>query len=148
MNEKDIFREKDINEKRLSRSKPKCSFSIQTQKTILSVSSTQRMLVHMDTQGERMQDKITRVQDNFQRVGQSRTQIMLEEEEKEVINQLQDRKRYMGQIESEDLANHSIKRSMSSTTSESCANGLFNKSSANDPFSRIAAPTVPSVGAA
>ena len=88
MNEKDIFREKDINEKRLPRSKPKCSFSIQTQKTVLSVSSTQRMLVHMDTQGERMQDKITRVQDNFQRVGQSRTQIMLEEEK---INQLQDR---------------------------------------------------------
>ena len=51
---------------------------------------------------------------------------MLEEKEKEGINQ--DRKRYMGQIESEDLANHSIKRSKSSSTSVSFANGLFDKS--------------------
>ena len=62
---------------------------------------------------------------------------MLEEEEKEGINQ--DRKRYMGQIESEDLANHSIKRSKSSTNSVSFANDLFNKSSADDPFSRSCA---------
>ena len=34
--------------------------------------------------------------------------------QKEVINQLQDRKRYLGQIVSENLANHSIKRSKSS----------------------------------
>ena len=59
--------------------------------------------------------------------------------QKEVINQLHERKRYLGQIVSENLANHSIKRSMSSTTSESCANGLFNKSSADDPYSRSCA---------
>ena len=52
-------------------------------------SSIQRTLVHMDTQGERQQDKFTRVLDNFQRVGQSRTQFRLKEEV--TIDHLQDR---------------------------------------------------------
>ena len=138
------------------------------QKLVQNVSSMQRMLVHVDTQGEglrqqlrqlardtatqlkqladsqpagdsgaklqreRLQDEFTRVLDNFQRVqreaadrereglvaakqdseveklpgprevqgmGQSRTQLMLDEEEK--INQLQDRERCMRQLESD-----------------------------------------------
>ena len=60
-------------------------------------SSIQRTLVHMDTHGERQQDKFTKVLNNFQRVGKSRTKIMLEEEK---INQLQDRERSMRQLES------------------------------------------------
>ena len=50
-------------------------------------SSIQRTLVHMDTQRGRQQGKFTRVLNNFQRVGQSRTQIRLGEK----IDQLQDR---------------------------------------------------------
>ena len=48
-----------------------------------------------------MQDEFPRVLNNFQRVGKSRTKIMLEEEK---IYQLQDRERSMRQLESEDLA--------------------------------------------
>ena len=68
------------------RSSSQMSFSIQL---VQNVSSMQRMLAHVATQWERQQNEFTRVLDNFQRVGQSRTQTMLEEEEK--INQLQDR---------------------------------------------------------
>ena len=62
--------------------------------------SIQRMLVHMDTMGERQQDKFTRVQENFERVGQCRTQNMLEEEEK--IHQLQDREKAIRKLGLED----------------------------------------------
>ena len=71
-------------------------------------SSIQRTLIHMDTQ----------------RVGQSRTQNMLEEK----LNKLKDINISMRQL--------SIKRSKSSTTSKSCANGPFSRSDANGPFSR------------
>ena len=105
-------------------------------------SSIQRTLVHMDTQGERQQDKFTRVLGNFQRVRQSRTQNTLEEEEK--INKLKNREKSMRQLGSEDLVTMVqvdkeigfFKDTTKSRTSKSCANGLFSKSFAMVPSVR------------